>query len=340
MTPLILLVGFLGAGKTTYLRQLLPALRGLGIEPHVIINDYQNARVDAELLRELTASIVPISGSCVCCGSREELLGALEGFDHAPDRVAVIETNGTTDAEELVELLALDPALVRFTQPIQLSVIDGQRWQKRFWHNALELEQTRTAGFVFVSRWAELGAKRQAKVAESFAHHGLPATSTTPDAFAAEIAGVLAAVRDLPGRDAVAHPGGECECGHDHDHDHHHHEHHRSPDDPAHAAHHFASLQIDLPAVVERRLLASFLDGLPREVIRVKGLARLADSPDEYHVFQRVEDAPTQWLPIGKTTRLGHPLAILIGPGVDADAVQSRAAELLRGAAASSDPNA
>ena len=59
MPPLILIVGFLGSGKTTYLRRLLPELRGRGIDPHVIINDYQNARVDAELLRELAVSIVP-----------------------------------------------------------------------------------------------------------------------------------------------------------------------------------------------------------------------------------------------------------------------------------------
>lgn len=331
MTPLILLVGFLGAGKTTYLRALLPALRAQGIDPHVIINDYQNARVDAELLRELADSIVPISGSCVCCGSREELLGALENFDHAPNRVAVIETNGTTDAEELVELLSIDPALVRFTQPIQLSVIDGQRWQKRFWHNALELEQTRTAGFVFVSRWQELDDRRRAKVTDSLIHHHLPSSGTEPDAFAAEIAAVLAAVRDFPSRDAVAHPGGPCDCGQEHDHPSHDHHH---KDEAAHAGHHFASLQVDLPAIVDRRTLAAFLDGLPREVIRVKGLARLTDSPEEYHVFQCVDDAPTQWLPIGKTARLGHPLAVLIGPGIDADAIHARAAELFDGASA------
>ena len=40
----------------------------------------QCAKVDAELLRGLVASVLPISGSCVCCGSREELLGALENF--------------------------------------------------------------------------------------------------------------------------------------------------------------------------------------------------------------------------------------------------------------------
>lgn len=330
MTPLLLLVGFLGAGKTTYLRNLLPELRAQGLDPHVIINDYQNARVDAEQLRELAESIVPISGSCVCCGSRDELLGALEKFEHAPGRVLVIETNGTTDAEELVELLSLEPALERFTQPIQLSVIDGQRWQKRFWHNGLELEQSRTANFLFISRLAEIDAKRLAAVRHSLESHDIGAPCVEPAELAVEIRAASAAVRDLPGRSFAAHDA-ECECCHDHDH---HHDHHEEPEHDhgkhghAHAAHHFASLQIDLPELVSRDALTQFLAELPHEVIRVKGLAHLAESPDEYHVFQKVESGSVQWLPIGGTTRLSHPLAVLIGPAIDPAPIRARAAQL------------
>ena len=320
MTPLILLVGFLGSGKTSYLRRLLPALKNRGIDPHVIINDYQNARVDAELLRELANSIVPISGSCVCCGSRDELLDSLGKFEHVPDRVLVIETNGTTDSEELIELLSLDPALARFTQPIQLSIIDGQRWQKRFWHNPLELEQARTANFLFVSRWEDIDTKRRDKVEESLNHLGIHGARVDPDGFAGAIGEVLAEVGSVPTRQAAAHSA-DCHCGH-------HHESHAS-----HASHHFASLQIDLPEIVSRRAVTEFLDGLPREVIRVKGLARLAESPDEYHVFQRVDDGATQWLPIGQTTRLSHPVAVLIGPGIESGQIEALAAGLFTGAA-------
>ena len=321
MTPLILLVGFLGSGKTTYLRQFLPALSSRGIDPHVIINDYQNARVDAELLRELADSIVPISGSCVCCGSREELLGALDKFEHATNRVVVIETNGTTDSEELIELLSLEPSLARFTQPIQLSVIDGQRWQKRFWHNSLELEPARTAGFLYISRWEDIDAKRREKVEESLAHHHLHGKRVAPSAFSGEIETVLMSMSDIPDREATAHPA-DCDCGH-------HHEPHTSHS--SHSSHHFASMQIDLPQTVSRGALTAFLAALPREVIRVKGLARLADSPDEFHVFQRVDDGATQWLPIGKTTRLSHPVAVLIGPGIDPEAIHARARVLFGG---------
>jgi G3E family GTPase len=335
MTPLVLLVGFLGSGKTTYLRNLLPALSAHGLDPHVIINDYQNAKVDAELLRGLVASVLPISGSCVCCGSREELLGALEGFEHAPGRVLVVETNGTTDSEELIELLSLEPDLGRFTLPLQVSIIDGKRWQKRFWHNSLELDQARTSNYLFVSRADEIDAKRAAHIEDSFATHGVSGTRATAEELAEALVGITAEVGGIASREVAAHAAC-CECGHHHHHDHgeeehdHHHAHeHDGEDAHHHAGFHFASLQIDLPAVVTRAALEKFLGALPEEVIRVKGLARLADSPEEFHVFQRVDGMEAaQFLPIGPTSRVGRPVAVLIGPDIPEERVRAGAEEL------------
>jgi G3E family GTPase len=337
MTPLILLVGFLGAGKTTYLRKLLPELSARGLDPHVIINDYQNARVDAELLQGLVASVLPISGSCVCCGSREELLGALEKFEHAPGRILVVETNGTTDSEELIEMLSLEPDLGRFTLPIQVSIIDGKRWQKRFWHNSLELDQARTANFLFLSRADEIDEKRAAHIEESFAKHGVSGTHATPAELAEALIGISAEVGGIASREVAAHAAC-CECGHHHhEHDeaheeHHHHHAHEEHDEEAahhHSGFHFASLQLDLPEVVTRAALEKFLAALPEEVIRAKGLVRLAESPGEFHIFQKIDGVEAaQFLPIGPTSRVGRPVAVLIGPNIPEERVRAGAEEL------------
>lgn len=327
MTPLVLLVGFLGAGKTTFIRTLLPALAEHGIEPHVIINDYQNARVDAQLLDGLAESVVPISGSCVCCGSRDELMSALEKFEPRTGRVVIVEANGTTDAEELIEMLSLEPGLDRFTAPIQVSLVDGKRWQRRFWHNGLELDQARTAAFLHISRDSEIDERRRAGVLDSLRKHGIAAPLVTPEEFSAELAGIAAEVAETPDRTKAGH-GSDCGCGHDHDgHPHHHSEGLR--DDCHVVTHHFSSCQVEMPAQVSRKLLEDFLDGLPGEVIRAKGLVRLDDSPDEYHVFQKVDRFDSaQILPIGTASRLSHPVAVFIGPGIDEDDLRARVAKL------------
>jgi G3E family GTPase len=70
MPPLVLLVGFLGSGKTTFLKALLPLLKEHCVVPRVIIN-YQNAEVDAEQLVAFVDRVEAIRGSCICCSSNE-----------------------------------------------------------------------------------------------------------------------------------------------------------------------------------------------------------------------------------------------------------------------------
>ena len=66
-TPLVLVTGFLGAGKTTFLRALLAELASRNITADVILNDYGNAALDAASLAEHAASLLPLAGSCACC---------------------------------------------------------------------------------------------------------------------------------------------------------------------------------------------------------------------------------------------------------------------------------
>lgn len=317
-TPLVLLVGFLGAGKTTFLQALAPALAAEGLEPSLLINDYQNARIDAERLRGLAAEIATLNGDCVCCGSRDELLAELEKFEHGPGRALIIETNGTTDSEQLLETLAFSPALKKFTPPVQLSVIDGQRWQRRFWHNALEREQTLTATHLFISRTDTIDPARLAAVEKSLAGLGIQAARTTPAAFAKEIA-------TLP--ETAAPTETHChrhEADHVHSHGHFHgHAHHHD------AEHHFASCEIPLPAEVSRPAFEKFLDALPEEVLRAKGLVVLREEPGEFQIFQKVgRDGAVHFFPIGRHPLLREPTALFIGPRLPTEALRESIAAL------------
>jgi len=52
MEPIIAIVGFLGAGKTTLLKHLTNSFISVGWNPYVILNDYENAFLDAQQLAE------------------------------------------------------------------------------------------------------------------------------------------------------------------------------------------------------------------------------------------------------------------------------------------------
>lgn len=316
MTPLVLLVGFLGSGKTTLLKGLLPLLRERGIEPHVVINDYQNAQVDAEQLRGLAAEISAISGDCVCCGSREELLTELERFEHLPGRLVLVETNGTTDSEILIETLSLERRLRPFSLPVQISIIDAQRWQKRFWHNALEREQARTASHLFVSRLDVVKDSRLAEVEESLKRHRVRGQRVSMEELADELSALSAQLAIATER--CLEPCGYSSLHHDqehHDHD--------------HAEHHFSSLELPLPDLVSKMTFSRLLRDLPEEVIRAKGLVRFVETPKEFFVFQKVDrfDEP-QFFPIGGSARINTPLALFIGPNLPEQTLRASIADL------------
>jgi G3E family GTPase len=317
MTPLIVIVGFLGAGKTTFLQKLVPALGAEGLTPSLLINDYQNARIDAERFRGVIDEVTTLNGDCVCCGSRDELLAALEQFEHRTGRVLLLETNGTTDSEQLLETLAFNKDLKRFTPPIQLSIIDGQRWQRRFWHNALEREQVRTATHLFISRTDIIAPERLASVEKSLDSLGIHAPVTDPASFAKEIA-------SLP--DTLKSPRSQKPHSHDTEHhrsegEHHHH----------HAKHHFASCEIPLPAFVFKRAFEDFLNALPKEVLRAKGLVVFREDPGEFQIFQKVgHDGPVHFFPIGQHPLIQEPVALFIGPQLPVEFLKAQISQMKR----------
>jgi len=96
-TPLTVVGGYLGAGKTTLVNRMLrsPGGRRIG----VIVNDFGTVAIDADLLADATVEgdVIGLANGCVCCtvgaGLHESLAAIAErGVDHV-----VIEVSGVAD---------------------------------------------------------------------------------------------------------------------------------------------------------------------------------------------------------------------------------------------------
>lgn len=302
MTPLYLITGFLGAGKTTLLRNMVPMLIEQGIRPHIILNDYQNARVDAASFEEYTALVEPIAGTCVCCGSRDALFDALRSAPLTPESVMLIEANGTADATQLIEIFTADDATERYTLPIQVVLIDAKRWQKRHWNNRLERSQVKTAGYGLMTRKDEVTMERAAEVLANVEAIAPKLTWTTADHLAKAAHRLLKECGRLPPRrfSKKSETSGE----------HHHHHHHH------HAEHHFASMEVPLPARMPQADLEAYLKALPPEVLRAKGMAYV-DGEEFPIYFQRVDGPDSISLKRVRQEIEFDPVAILIGVDLD-----------------------
>ena len=94
--PVLLVGGFLGAGKTTLVNQLLRQANGNRIA--VLVNDFGDVSIDAELIESTEQSVLHIAGGCMCCSYGDDLVAALRQLSakrQSFDRV-LIETSGVS----------------------------------------------------------------------------------------------------------------------------------------------------------------------------------------------------------------------------------------------------
>lgn len=110
---LYLIGGFLGSGKTTFLRQLLPQLpQGrLGL----LVNEFGSIGVDGAVLRDGTLKVVEINnGSIFCACLKDGFVRTLKAFSEQPIDHLFIEASGMADLAGMPALLArLSPYLAR-----------------------------------------------------------------------------------------------------------------------------------------------------------------------------------------------------------------------------------
>jgi G3E family GTPase len=306
--PLVLLAGFLGAGKTRFLTTLIPLLLARGVRVRIVLNDFENAAIDAARLGELEALVTPLNGECICCGSLRELLDTLHAVPHDPGSVMLIEANGATETDELLGHLTADATLSHFTLPLQLTVIDAARWQKRWWNNGLEAAQTTTATHVHLNWTDRLSADRRRAVEHRVRAVNARAEFTTPADFAATLHQLTDAVRDV----ALRAPRGAAD-GHRHGHGH---------------THPFGSIALPLPTMVVRAQFLAFVQALPEAVVRAKGLVRFADQPADMFVWNRVPGRKKVQLDESSPHADAQPTALFIGVGMDVDQLEARIAAL------------
>jgi G3E family GTPase len=109
-TPVTVIGGFLGAGKTTFLNRLLAAATS---RYAVLVNDFGEINVDAGLIERHDGATMSLTNGCVCCSIGSgffETLGRLLDSGERFERI-VIEASGVGDPWRIAEIALVEPAL-------------------------------------------------------------------------------------------------------------------------------------------------------------------------------------------------------------------------------------
>lgn len=106
--PVLVVTGFLGAGKTTLINQLLQSDHGLRIA--AIVNDFGAINIDAALIGPSAEGVIGLRNGCICCSIQGDLLRTLKVVLRSAPELIVIEASGVADPAGIVESL-MDPVI-------------------------------------------------------------------------------------------------------------------------------------------------------------------------------------------------------------------------------------
>ena len=275
--PILLVTGFLGAGKTTVVNHLLAHAEGRRIA--AVVNDFGAINIDAELIAGASDGVVSLSNGCICCSLEGDLLRTLATLlrrDPRPEFI-VIETSGVADPSDIVRNL-MDPLIWR-EAPLEtvLCVVDATTAPETL-NDALPRSQLRAADVVALSKVDLVDAAGRAQLCDVV--RALRPAAVVVDALHGEVPTALLFPADV---DQVPAPR---EVG---------------PRRPA--ADRFETLSWTSERPVSLPRLQQAIGRLAPKLARAKGLFETVEQPGRLTVFQlaggRATLAPGGALPAG-----------------------------------------
>lgn len=333
-TPVTVLTGFLGSGKTTVLARLLRHAQFRNTA--VIINEFGEVGLDHELLQQSREELVLLANGCICCTVRGDLLATFASLEArraagAIDRV-IIETTGLADPAPILHTLMSDPGVTtRYWLEQVIATVDAVNGMATLDQHPEAVKQAAVADRILLTKLdlvdADTAGALRGRVAALNPLAPQVATlngELEPDALLGAQAGNQAA--RLEQLDLWLGEAARAEHEHDHDHGHGH-AHGHGPDRNRHDDH-IRAYSVIREEPVSWAGVSAWLEMLGRlrgdDLLRVKGIINVIEHPGRpvvVHGVQHVFHPPVfldQWPGEDHRTRL-----VFITRDIDRDDIDS-----------------
>jgi G3E family GTPase len=230
--PITIITGFLGAGKTTLILNLLPQLRAINPSYRLALlkNEFGDVAVDSQLASSSAITGVrELLNGCICCNLVGQLGPALEELTSTPsdgpsgkglDRV-IIETSGSAFPATLalqVNRLARETR-GKYVLDGVVSVVDVENWKGYEDTSYTARLQARYTDLVVLNKWEDCGERRLDEVRDRLGDLEVDVPWVKSDRGWVDV-GVVFGIDGALAR-GLGLDGGEDGHGHKHEHEHH-----------------------------------------------------------------------------------------------------------------------
>ena len=292
MTKVTIISGFLGAGKTTFIKKLLEEIYK-GQKVVLIENEFGEIGIDGGFLKDAGVQINEMNSGCICCSLVGDFGKALKQVsqDYAPDMI-IIEPSGVGKLSDVIAAVENVKEEADLELDNFITVADATKCKLymknfgEFYNNQIESATT-----VVLSRTQNVDeAKLETAVNLIKEHNDKASIITTPwDELTGEQ--IMSALKHTSLVDDMLKDMDICpECGHHHeddeecchhDHEHHHHDHDGECCHHEHGHHHaddvFNSWGTETPHKYDREEIEAILKRLVETeefgvILRAKGM--------------------------------------------------------------------
>ena len=323
MTKVDIISGFLGAGKTTFIKQLIDQVF-VGEKLVLIENEFGEIGIDGGFLKDAGIEITEMNSGCICCTLVGDFSKALKKVleEYHPDRV-IIEPSGVGKLSDIVKAIEDVKEGADIEIDGRITVVDGKK-AKLYLKNFGEFfkDQVEHASTIVISRTQAMDDAKIEECVRLLREEN-------------EEAAIISTPWERLGREAIVHAlekgselaglleeehehrhHGHEECEHEHhhhehgecEHEHHHHEHGECcGHDHEHSHHHADEVFTSWGKETAHKYTEEELDFLLKAlseteafgtVLRSKGIIQMADGswrqfdlvPEEYEVREGQPD--------------------------------------------------
>ena len=324
MTKVDVISGFLGAGKTTFIKELINKVF-VGEKLVLIENEFGEIGIDGGFLKDAGIEITEMNSGCICCSLVGDFSKALQKVleEYHPDRV-IIEPSGVGKLSDIVKAIEDVKRDADIEISGRITVVDGKK-AKMYLKNFGEFfqDQVAHASTIVISRTQSMSPEKIEECVHMLREENKEAAIiSTPWEELGKDAIIRALEHGAQIEDLLEehhhheheHDHDHC-CGHDHHHDHEHdhcHDHHHDHEHDHccghdHHHHHADEVFTSWGRETAHRYTEEELDFLLKAlsetegygtILRSKGIIGMADGswkqfdlvPEEYEVREGQPD--------------------------------------------------